>query len=366
MTSNLKELIIHEAINIAATGTFIESRVVMDKASGQASPLKAAYSKSALQILTAYHTWHDRDAITHGVPKHLSESTLLGKGTDEIWKLALEQSGDTHLGLHAGAALVQYTSGHLLATLMANSKSPGEALRNFCNYHEVSSDAPHPRLESQGNKVVITITELDDAIDKEVMRHTSECLFSAIVTILSAVCKQPIRPTRVCFAWPSPGRTDIYATVFKAPVYFGTRSTALEFSNDTLDTSIPYADERLLATLTRYADSQLDAIHEPDTWTNKVKTIVTHSSLSIDLDISTVSDNLGIGPRTLQQKLKSEGTRYQSIIRDIKISIAKEYLSNRTIPLSEIALLLGYSEQSAFNHAFKQWTGLTPRQFRNK
>lgn len=336
----------------------------MDKASGQASPLKEAYSKSALQILTAYHKWQGGGANTYGVPKHLSESTLLEKETDEIWKLALEQSGDTHLGLHAGAALVQYVSGHLLSTLMANSTSAGEALRNFCNYHEVSSDAPHPRLENQGNKVVISISELDGTIDKEVMRHMSECLFSAIVTTLSVVSKQPISPNKVCFAWPSPGRIDIYETVFKAPVYFKARSTALEFSNDMLDASIPYADELLLTTLTRYADNQLDAIHEPDTWSNKVRSMVSHFGLSIDLDINTVSCNLGIGPRTLQQKLKSEGTRYQNIIRDMKISMAKEYLSNRKIPLSEIALLLGYSEQSAFNHAFKQWTGLTPRQFR--
>ncbi|MDQ2078409.1 AraC family transcriptional regulator [Marinimicrobium sp. ABcell2] len=337
----------------------------MDKVSDQGvHPLKETYSKFALQIISAYHKWQDRDANELGTTRAPRESALLEKEAHEIWALALEVSDDEHLGLHAGAALVQHINGHFLTTLAANSKTVGEALENFCQYHELCSDALHPKLERRTSTVAISVTGFASVADDTVMRHMCECMFSALVTILSVLCKQPIRPAAVRFTWPSPGITALHESVLKAPVHFESKATELEFSNATLNTAIPYADEILLSTLLQYADSQLDALNATDSWSKKVRSVACHPGMSMDLDISTVARNLGVSPRTLQQRLKSEGVSFQDIMREVKLEMAKDYLANGSMPLSEIALLLGYSEQSAFNHAFKGWTGLTPKQFR--
>ncbi|TGG93877.1 AraC family transcriptional regulator [Natronospirillum operosum] len=333
----------------------------------QSSPIEDTYSRSALQILSAY--WQERDdrASAGRVQRgYRMESDLLQRRPDEIWKLALELSNDDHLGLHASAALVHHTKGCFFTTLAANSTTVGEALKNFCHYHELRSAAPHPRLEYRDNRAVMTIVGLDEAADEAIVRHMVECLFSAIVTTLGAVSRQPIYPTAVRFTWPAPADTALHQRVFKAPLYFGAHSTALEFALDTLDATIPYADEFLLSTLTQYADSQLNAMQASDnTWSKRVRSAAGHAGLSTDLNIDSVAKSLCVSPRTLQLRLKVEGTSYQAIIREMRISIGKEYLANSSMPLAEVALLLGYSEQSAFNHAFRQWTGMTPRQFRN-
>jgi AraC-like DNA-binding protein len=51
-------------------------------------------------------------------------------------------------------------------------------------------------------------------------------------------------------------------------------------------------------------------------------------------------------------------------LEETRAALAKRYLAERDLPVSEIAWLLGYGEVSSFTHAFKRWTGMTPRQFR--
>lgn len=340
-------------------------RLILDKVPDQRGhPLKETYSRFALQIISAYHQWQDRNASEPGGAKAPRESLLLEKDADEIWQLALDLSDDKYLGLHAGQALIQHINGHFLTTLAANSKTVGEALENFCQYHELCSDALHPQLERRPNTAAITVADLGSKVKEAVTRHMCECMFSALVTILNVLCKQPVCPTAVRFTWPSPGAARLHEAALKGPVYFGSKSTEVEFASATLEITIPYADEFLLSTLIQYADTQLDALQESDAWSQKVRKVVHHPGLSMNLDISAVAKNLGVSPRRLQQRLKSEGVSFQEIIRGVKMDMAKDFLASQSMPLAEIALLLGYSEQSAFNHAFKVWTGLTPRQFR--
>jgi AraC-like DNA-binding protein len=75
---------------------------------------------------------------------------------------------------------------------------------------------------------------------------------------------------------------------------------------------------------------------------------------------------MAMTPRTLQRHLADRNLKFQPLLNELRGRLADEYLSDLRLQLSEIALLLGYSEQSAFNRAYKQWSGLTPRQARLK
>jgi AraC-like DNA-binding protein len=63
---------------------------------------------------------------------------------------------------------------------------------------------------------------------------------------------------------------------------------------------------------------------------------------------------------------KEEKTTFRRILGKVKQEIAMDYLKDVRISICEIALLLGFSDQSAFNRAFKRWTGMAPRQYRSK
>ena len=68
----------------------------------------------------------------------------------------------------------------------------------------------------------------------------------------------------------------------------------------------------------------------------------------------------------VQIKLKEESTSFQEILDDVRKESAIHLLGKKDVLLIDIAFMLGYSEQSSFNHAFKKWTGKTPRQYRKE
>lgn len=80
-------------------------------------------------------------------------------------------------------------------------------------------------------------------------------------------------------------------------------------------------------------------------------------------DIDTVADQLAVSKRTLQNRLKEEQTSYLKLLDALKNKMAVRYLETAKGSICEIAFLLGFSEQSAFNHAFKRWTGKTPMEY---
>jgi AraC-like DNA-binding protein len=79
---------------------------------------------------------------------------------------------------------------------------------------------------------------------------------------------------------------------------------------------------------------------------------------------SNVAQKLAFSTRSLSRKLHDGGVAFAEILEETRAALAKRYLAERDLPVSEIAWLLGYCEVSSFNHAFKRWTGMTQRQFR--
>jgi hypothetical protein len=71
---------------------------------------------------------------------------------------------------------------------------------------------------------------------------------------------------------------------------------------------------------------------------------------------SEIARGLGMSHRTLARRLALEGLTFSGILDELKVDLAKGYLKDGSLPISQIAWLLGYREVSAFTHAFKRWT----------
>lgn len=77
-----------------------------------------------------------------------------------------------------------------------------------------------------------------------------------------------------------------------------------------------------------------------------------------------VARELTMSARTLQRRLRDEGTTFQAVLTETRESLARHYLTQSTMPAAEISFLLGYEDTNSFYRAFQGWTGQTPQHVR--
>jgi AraC-like DNA-binding protein len=83
-----------------------------------------------------------------------------------------------------------------------------------------------------------------------------------------------------------------------------------------------------------------------------------------ECNIDAVSNSLGLQPRVLQKRLKAENSSFSRLLQDTRLEIAKQNLLHDKTSITDLALNLGYADVSVFSRHFKQWTGVSPRNWR--
>jgi AraC-like DNA-binding protein len=154
---------------------------------------------------------------------------------------------------------------------------------------------------------------------------------------------------------------------FGCPVEFGALRDQVAFSNETIALPLVTEDRHLLETLRPLCD---EAAKERSTVRgtlraaveNEAQKLLPHGKAKRDR----VAKSLGHSERALTRKLADEGTTYEQVVDQLKQSMAREYINERSLSLSQIAWLLGYEGSASFNHAFRRWTGRSPSVVRNE
>jgi AraC-like DNA-binding protein len=124
---------------------------------------------------------------------------------------------------------------------------------------------------------------------------------------------------------------------------------------------IPFANQVIFKAIERQAVNMTDLMDRTAGWTDRVTRLICNSlEKGILPDIDTVAKQLAVSRRSLQQKLNQEGTTYRNCLASVRKQTALDLLVKPDFTICDVAFVLGYSEQSAFNHAFRRWTGMTP------
>jgi len=131
------------------------------------------------------------------------------------------------------------------------------------------------------------------------------------------------------------------------------------------DTPIMMANPRLLEHFEKYAREFLTEIDGWNEYTRAVTRIIIARLDDEALSIEKVAKEMAISVRTLQKRLQEEGVIFSDLLREIRHRLAQKYL-RESYSVEQIAYLLGFSEPSAFRRAFKKWSGVTPREYREQ
>ena len=275
-----------------------------------------------------------------------------------------QTAGDENFGLHFGKDLAaNYLRGNILINLMANSATIGNAMKIFCKYHLLMEDAVLPKMAMDENAVTLRWELFIPGV--AIPRQHAESLLCASTEILRAVSENRLYPKAVSFSHQPPDDIREHQAIFRTRLLFDQPENALTISRENFDRPILLSRRELFDTLEPLAEKYLNRMYFPGSWADKVRQEV-HALLSRGEvpDIETVAVNLASGSRTLQMKLRKEETTFTQLLDQLRKETALAYLNDPEISICDIALLLGFSEQSAFNHAFRRWTGTTPGRYK--
>jgi AraC-like DNA-binding protein len=278
-----------------------------------------------------------------------------------ILEAAAQETADDCFGLHLGENCNPRNIGPLVYVVL-NSPTIRAGIENFERYLQVYNEAAKWFFTSEGNRGYIRYLLTDLGINS--LRQSNEHGMTIAFNMLRMMVGSHWAPKEVQFAHEAPKQTSEHLRIFHAPVSFGWKTNAIVVDRQFVEREVPAADQRLYQILKRYLDQVLSEMPREDNLLASVRRATAETMRDGNLKLARVAKQMAMSARTLQRQLKERGVDFKQLTDETRRRFAINYLKERKNTLTEVAFLLGYSEVSAFNRAFKRWTGSTPLEYR--
>lgn len=280
-----------------------------------------------------------------------------------ILNAIIKNSNDPNLGLHMGEYVSKFQL-NILQMLMLNAPTIGDAIDKLIQYFNLLTNFITPLLSKTKDHASLTFQY--NSNEYELTRHSNEGVLSAYAAALGRISEDRIKFDSVYFTHSRPEKISEHERIFKAPIFFEQPKNKIIFEVKYLTSPIFLSNKSILNTLEKLALNLQGKIFNYKPWSKQVSQLIIESLNAGGADIESAARKLAVCPRTLQHRLKIEGTTYKKLLDNIRKEKALFLLEKEDIPIGEIAFVLGYSEQSVFARAFRRWVGSTPNEYRSQ
>lgn len=243
--------------------------------------------------------------------------------------------------------------------VLGQQASVRAALAMAEKYGHLLSNVLSLTLEEEG---IIATALIGVALGSSVpARQSRELALAAYVHLFRLHLGEAWTPRAVYFSHSKPRASTLHRRFFGCPVHFDSSFDGFECSSADLDRQNQDAD----AALGTYASLLLDALPNQGRSSTDMVLRIIHALLPMGrASLRHVAQAMSLNPRTLQRRLRAEGTVFESILDDARMVLAQELLRDPMLTVDAVAARLGYAHPSAFIRFFRQQTGLSPGAFR--
>jgi AraC-like DNA-binding protein len=250
----------------------------------------------------------------------------------------------------------------LLYYVMASSQTLGQALERVARYSRITNEALVFGYR-EGNRLNISLTY--SGVSRHTDRHQIEfCMFAAI-RICRLLTGLNLVPLHFAIAHHRSEGTSEMARFVGTKLEFDADEDEFALNVDARELPLVNSDNYLNDLLLKYCEAALASRRgEMSQLRTRVENAISSLLPHGRVRAGDVARNLGMSERTLGRKLAEEGLNFAQILQQLRHDLAVRYLDDRKMHVSMIAWLLGFHEVSAFTHALKRWTGMTPSQLR--
>lgn len=210
----------------------------------------------------------------------------------------------------------------------------------------------------------ITETILERDALRVGVRTANEATFVMLTVVLEEITGRKIKPVKIQFKHQSKGK-DAFESFLGCPVLFGQELNSIEFYSADLEVPTLKADQSIHQFFVDRMDEELEGIQKnADQFLGKISKIIEEALPSGIPGVGQVAEHLGMSTRTLKRRLSEKGLTFRDLVQQIQKEMSTLLLKSSQQSMAEIAFQTGFSEQSAFNRAFKRWMGQSPVDYR--
>lgn len=279
-----------------------------------------------------------------------------------LLEIAAQETGNSVLGLELGRDFRAASLGPL-AQLLESAQTLGSGLERFTRHFASVQTGTRTALETDGQTARLVYVIDDPAI--RFRAQDAAFTLAMEVAMLRGLLGAEWRPAGIEFVHRADADREAYRQSFGCPVLFGSHENAVTFPARDLQTPLPAANRALNARLeVEIAETIRNRVQSADLLRDVEAWMLTSLCRSAEADIAIVAGDFGISVRSLQRSLADYGTSFVGIRNRVRSHLAQCMLRETDLPVTAIALHLGYSEASAFTRGFKTIVGSSPITFR--
>ncbi len=278
-----------------------------------------------------------------------------------IWDEVATRTGDPYLGMEVGRAVGE-AGATLAGHLVRASRTVGEGLESVLQFYRVLNDVHPPRYELGDH--VATLAVRTKGTPLRVPRHGMEFAFVWLVCLARKATGKRLKPVRIRFEHSAPKDLRPLEELLECPLAFDQDENEIVMSRTDWATPTLGPDDDLLAMLEHAARKALAELPTAPTIEGRARAALVPLLPRGDANVESVARALELHPRALQRYLADEGTSFAEILETTRRHLAESHLKDAIHSIAEIALLVGFSDQTAFHKAFVRWTGSPPGEWR--
>lgn len=322
--------------------------------------LKALIEEMQSQGVAARAVLRDTGVL----PEHFEDyATLITRDQRlAIYRNAQRLAKKSDVALLAGARQ-RISDFGIYGYALASSKTLGDALD--LSFRHLRQAGPVLQITSRVEEGVIKLRSHDPASLGELLPFVAEFWRSSNHTFLSRALEAPFPSLRMLLPYPAPPHWRSYERMFNCPVEFGADTMEWHFAESTWFLPLPNANPVVAKVCERFCEEVLSEQRPASELADSIRALLVKQPGRF-ANIEDIASELGMSLRTLNRRLAAEGITYQSIIDDIRKTLAVEYLERTTLSVEQICERVGFSDPSNFRKAFKKWTGQPPSFFRTE
>jgi AraC-like DNA-binding protein len=278
-----------------------------------------------------------------------------------LWRAIGEVSANPAIGLLLGAeSKIERFQPVSLAAL--STENFGAAVERMARYKQLTCPEEILQKKDEEEWSIQFRWLLADQVEPPVL---NECCFAWVLSIARCGTGTRLSPLRVEFVQTRPHIKAIERH-FGCPVFGGAPRNAVVFRAADAQRPFVTRNAELLAMLAPQFEEELKQENSNENFVERVRRAIQQKLTGQRPTIEDIADVLHVSSRTLQRRLQDDGFSFQRVLEEARHHLARHYLNNSVLELSEAAYLLGYDDANSFVRAFRTWEGVPPARWREQ